>query len=113
MAYPIKLCLYITGGSPNSVRAIRNLRVFCEEHLADHYEIEIIDVAQTPHRALEDNVLVTPLLRRHESEPKVEVIGDLSERDKLFALFDPCGELASQGIMQKRTSQHRDLQRKH
>ena len=42
------LRLFITGASPNSSRAITNLKDICEEHLKGNYELEIIDVYQQP-----------------------------------------------------------------
>ena len=38
------LKLFITGASPNSARAIANLKSICEKYLGQKYELEIIDV---------------------------------------------------------------------
>ena len=38
--------LYVTGASPNSLRAIANTRDLCEEHFSENYELEIIDIYQ-------------------------------------------------------------------
>ncbi len=42
------LRLYVAGQSPKSLRAFANLKELCEEHLAGHYEIEIIDLVENP-----------------------------------------------------------------
>lgn len=38
------LRLFITGATPNSVRAVNNIKTICEQHLKDRYVLEIIDV---------------------------------------------------------------------
>src|SRR5581483_3492289 len=40
------LKLYITGNTPRSSRAIRNLRAICDRHLRGHYDLEVIDIFQ-------------------------------------------------------------------
>ncbi|HEV7782558.1 MAG TPA: circadian clock KaiB family protein, partial [Chitinophagaceae bacterium] len=40
--------LYVTGASPNSSRAITNLKAFFEKYLKSHYELQVIDVYQQP-----------------------------------------------------------------
>ena len=39
-----KFCLYVAGDAPNSAQAIANLAAFCQAHLPDRYEIEVVDV---------------------------------------------------------------------
>ena len=57
-----RLRLYVTGATPNSARAIVNLKEFCETHLKDNYELEIIDVYQQPLTAEADQVIAIPML---------------------------------------------------
>lgn len=42
------LRLFVTGASPNSSRAITNLKDICETHLKGNYDLEIVDVYQQP-----------------------------------------------------------------
>ncbi len=42
------LRLFVTGATPNSSRAISNLKEICETYLKGKYELEIIDVYQQP-----------------------------------------------------------------
>lgn len=77
----IELRLYKAGNAPNSVRAVANALALCDEQSQDQKcQLEIIDVLETPWRALQDGVLVTPTLLRIFPKPMVRVIGDLSER---------------------------------
>jgi circadian clock protein KaiB len=78
------LCLYVTNRSPKCLRAIENLRRACEEHLAGHYQIEIVDLLQNPRRAADDQILATPTVVRKLPAPIRKVVGDLSDGDRLL-----------------------------
>jgi circadian clock protein KaiB len=77
--------LYVAGEGPNSVKAIANLNGLCREHLADRYEIEILDVLKDPQRALDDNVMLTPTLVKLLPKPTAKVIGNLSDSRTVLA----------------------------
>jgi circadian clock protein KaiB len=72
------LRLYVAGQSPKSLHAFANLKSLCEEHLAGHYEIEVIDLIEFPALAQGDDVLAIPTLVRRLPPPVRKVIGDLS-----------------------------------
>ncbi|MBI1294187.1 circadian clock protein KaiB [bacterium] len=77
----IELRLYKAGNGPNSIRAVANALALCNEHnTGQQCRLEIVDILETPWRALQDGVLVTPTLLRISPKPTVRVIGDLSER---------------------------------
>jgi circadian clock protein KaiB len=78
------LRLYVAGQSPRSLEAITNLNALCEEHLAGHYDIEIIDLADDPSRAQGDDILAIPTLIRRLPEPLRKVIGDLSDTKRVL-----------------------------
>jgi circadian clock protein KaiB len=78
------LRLYVAGQSPKSLRAFANLKNLCEEHLAGHYEIEIIDLVENPSRARGDDILAIPTLVRRLPEPLRKVIGDLSNTERVL-----------------------------
>jgi circadian clock protein KaiB len=73
-----KLRLYIAGQSPKSLQAFANLKTLCEEHLAGHYELEIVDLVEHPSRARSDDILAIPTLVRSLPTPLRKIIGDLS-----------------------------------
>lgn len=78
-----RLRLYVTGATPNSARAIVNLKEFCETHLKDNYELEIIDVYQQPRIAETDQVIAIPMLIKLAPFPPRRLIGDMSDKEKI------------------------------
>ena len=42
------LKLFIMGASPNSAKAISNIKSICEQHIPGRYDFEIIDLYQHP-----------------------------------------------------------------
>lgn len=75
---PLQLRLYIAGKSPNSILALKNLQTLCESQLPDNHIIEVIDLFEHPYRAIEDGVMLTPMLVV-ASSPPVSIIGNLSD----------------------------------
>jgi circadian clock protein KaiB len=78
------MCLYVAGQSPKSLRALANLKTLCEEHLAGHYEIEVIDLIENPAMARNDDILAIPTLIRRFPEPLRKIIGDLSNTERVL-----------------------------
>ncbi|HSB92600.1 MAG TPA: circadian clock KaiB family protein [Flavitalea sp.] len=76
--------LFITGASPNSVRAINNLKQLCEDHMAGRYELQIIDVYQQPAIAAKEQIIALPLMIRKHPLPERRLIGDMSETAKIL-----------------------------
>jgi circadian clock protein KaiB len=81
------LRLYITGMTPNSKRAVENVKRICEEHLEGRYSLEIIDIYQQPQLAEGDQIFAAPTLIKQLPHPLKKMIGDMSNTDKvLFGL---------------------------
>lgn len=81
------LKLYVTGTTPNSVRAISNLKQICEEHLRGRYDLEIIDLYQHPSLAQGEQIIAAPTLIKKLPLPLRRVIGDMSSSERvLFGL---------------------------
>jgi circadian clock protein KaiB len=78
------LRLFITGATPNSVRAITNIKQICEEHLEGRYSLEIIDVYQQVAIAEEEQLIALPLLIKKSPLPERRLIGDLSDTEKVL-----------------------------
>ena len=78
------LRLYVAGGAPNSVQALVNLERICQQHLQGHYQLEIVDVFEQPLRALADGVIVTPSLTKLSPLPAAQVVGNLSDKNKVL-----------------------------
>ncbi|MEX1198583.1 MAG: circadian clock KaiB family protein [Pseudohongiellaceae bacterium] len=75
----IQLRLYVSPGSPNSTVALRNLETICKRHLADRVDLEVVDLYEEPSRALEDGVMMTPMLVLASLDPPVRIIGNLND----------------------------------
>ncbi|HVS76434.1 MAG TPA: circadian clock KaiB family protein [Steroidobacteraceae bacterium] len=82
------LRLYIAGQTPKCMRAFVNLKRICEEHLADRYRIEIIDLLENPQLARGDQILAVPTLVRQLPEPVKKIIGDLSNTERVLVGLD-------------------------
>jgi|ERR1043165_2199296 len=78
------LRLFVTGASPNSARAISNLKKICEEYLKDSYELEIVDVYQQPIVAMNEQLIALPMLVKISPGMERRLIGDLSDKQKVL-----------------------------
>jgi circadian clock protein KaiB len=78
------LKLYVTGQTTSSLRAIANIRSLFGDPLEKEYDLIVIDVLEQPHLAEEDRVLVTPTLIKQMPPPPRRVLGDLSDRERVF-----------------------------
>jgi circadian clock protein KaiB len=76
------LRLYVAGQSPKSVAAFANLKKLCEEHLAGHYTIEVVDLMEHPQLAAGDQIVAIPTLVRKLPEPLRKIVGDLSNTER-------------------------------
>lgn len=74
-----KFRLYVAGDAVNSSQALANLRALCQAHLAGRHEIEVVDVFQEPHRALEDGIFMTPTLVKLAPAPVRRIVGTLTQ----------------------------------
>lgn len=84
----IRVRLYVAGDSPNSRRAVDNLRAALSG-LATTPEVEIVDVLRAPDRGLRDGVLVTPMLVRIAPAPERRILGNLSDLAILLGVLAP------------------------
>ena len=82
------LKLYITGMTPNSIKAVSNIKNVCEEYLKDQYEIQIIDIYQEPGIGEVEQIIATPTLIKEFPLPVRILIGDLSDREKVLLGLD-------------------------
>jgi circadian clock protein KaiB len=61
------------------------MQKICQERLAGHYELQVIDVYQNPEATRELQVVATPTLVKILPEPLRRIIGDLSDRERVLA----------------------------
>lgn len=82
------LKLFVTGNTPNSTRAIANLKKILAEELKGMYTLQIVDVQKNPQLAEDEKILATPTLSRILPPPIRRIIGDLSDREKVLIGLD-------------------------
>ena len=78
------LRLFITGATPNSVRAVANIKEICDKHLPGRYRLEIIDVYQQRDIAQKEQLVALPLLIKSYPLPERRLIGDMSDARKVL-----------------------------
>lgn len=83
-----QLRLYIAGNTPKSTTALVNLKKYCEQHLNNQYELEVIDLLINPQLAAGDQILAIPTLVRKVPVPVRKIIGDLSNEEKILVGLD-------------------------
>ena len=84
------LRLYVTGSTPNSRRAIVNIRRICEKHLKGRYELEVIDISEHPTLAEGEQIIAAPTLVKQLPSPLRRFIGDMSQTDRILLGLDLC-----------------------
>jgi circadian clock protein KaiB len=82
------LRLYVTGATPQSIKAITNIKKICEEYLKNRYTLEIIDIYQQPLLAEGDQIVAAPTLIKRLPSPLKKLIGDMSNTDRVLLGLD-------------------------
>lgn len=82
LAYELKL--FISGASPNSVRAINNIQRILDNYLPGNYDLQIIDVYQEKALAQREQVVALPMLLVKHPLPERRLIGDMSNEEKVI-----------------------------
>jgi CheY-like chemotaxis protein len=87
----IELALYVTLPWPSSLRAQANLKRVLQGVPEGEVRLLVCDLSREPERAEEDNVLFSPTLVKVWPEPKMWILGDLSEASVVTDLLVLCG----------------------
>ena len=82
------LRLYVTGMTPRSARAIKNLRTICDEYLEGRYDLDVIDIYQQPALAQREQIIAAPTLIKKLPLPMRRIIGDMSNRESVLLGLD-------------------------
>lgn len=82
------LRLYVAGETPRAATALVNLKRICEEHLSGRYQIEVVDLLKNPRLAAGDQILAVPTLVRRLPAPLKQIIGDLSNEERVLVGLD-------------------------
>jgi circadian clock protein KaiB len=83
-----ELRLYVAGSTPQSSRAITNLKTICDTHLKDRYDLTVVDLYEQMDRAHDDQIDVTPTLIRHWPLPVRRLVGNLSKVERVLETLD-------------------------
>jgi circadian clock protein KaiB len=81
------LKLYITGATRRSQTAVTNLRSICSKYLEGRYDLEVVDIYQSPGRTQKDNIVAAPTLVRQLPLPARRLVGDLSKQGQVLLLL--------------------------
>ncbi|WP_202882314.1 circadian clock KaiB family protein [Candidatus Manganitrophus noduliformans] len=79
-----QLRLFVTGATPQSTRAIMNIREICETHLKGRYNLEIYDLYQQPSLAKKEGIIAVPTLIKRSPLPPRRLVGDLSSQGRVL-----------------------------
>jgi circadian clock protein KaiB len=82
------LWLYITGTTPQSVRAIANVKQICEKYLKWRYELVVIDLYQQPQLARGEQIIAVPTLIKKLPLPLRRIVGDMSKTERVLMGLD-------------------------
>jgi circadian clock protein KaiB len=82
------LRLYIAGSTPQSNRAVANIKIICEEHLKGQYELEVVDLYEKPYLAAGEQIIAAPTLIKQLPLPLRRIIGDMSDTDRVLVGLD-------------------------
>jgi circadian clock protein KaiB len=83
-----RLRLFVTGTTPRSARAIRNILAICEDNLHGRYDLEVVDIYQHPEHIKPEQIVVTPTLVKAQPLPLRRLIGDLSNKERVLSGLD-------------------------
>ena len=82
------LRLYVAGQTAKAVTALNNLKLICEEKLKGKFHIEVIDLLKNPKLARDNQILAVPTLVRKLPLPVRNIIGDLSDTERVLVGLD-------------------------
>jgi circadian clock protein KaiB len=82
------LRLYVAGETLKAITALNNLKLICEEQLKGKYRIEVIDLLKNPQLARDEQILAIPTLVRKIPLPVRNIIGDLSNTERVLVGLD-------------------------
>ena len=82
------LRLYVTGMTPRSAEAIKNLQAICGEYLEGRFDLEVIDIYQQPVLTQGEQIIAAPTLIKQLPLPMRRLVGDMSDRERVLLGLD-------------------------
>jgi circadian clock protein KaiB len=81
--YIIKL--YVTGETPENLKAITNLKQVLERDFKGLYKLEVADLLKQPKLVEDEEIFATPTLARILPRPVRRIIGNLSDEETVLS----------------------------
>lgn len=81
------LTLFVTGATPASLHAIRNVRRLCDTRLTGRCDLSIVDIYRRPELARDEQIIAVPTLIKRLPSPVRRMIGDLSDEVRVLAFL--------------------------
>lgn len=78
------LRLFVAGPTSQSTRAVVNTRKLCEEHLEGRYDLEVVDISQSPEDARNAQIVAVPTLVKVLPLPLRRFVGDMSDTTRIL-----------------------------
>jgi circadian clock protein KaiB len=82
------LRLYVSGMTPRSARAVKNLQAICDEYLEGRYDLEVVDIYQQPVLTKGEQIIAAPTLIKKLPLPMRRIIGDMSNKERVLLGLD-------------------------
>jgi circadian clock protein KaiB len=82
------LRLFVTGSTPKSAQAIKNVVALCDQNLRGRHNLEVIDIYQHPEHIAPERIVVTPTLVKTLPLPVRRIMGDLSDSHRVLLDLD-------------------------
>jgi KaiB domain/GAF domain len=82
------LRLYLAGPSWASNRALSDVRMACDQHLAGRHCLDIIDIERRPQLARLDHIIIVPTLVRWFPGHRIKITGDLSDPERILSSLE-------------------------
>jgi len=79
-----QLRLFVAGLTPRSTRAVANIRSICERYLPGAYELEVVNLYETPASASSEQIIAAPTCVRRLPLPTRRVVGDMSNSERVI-----------------------------
>ena len=79
-----ELRLFLSSRTSRSEKAIEDLKALLEANYGGQYSLEIINVREDPEAAEHDQIIATPTVVKIFPPPIRRIVGDLSDKEKVF-----------------------------
>lgn len=82
------LTLFVSGAAPRSTAAVATVRAVCDEVRVERVDLSVVDAAEHPALARENDVVALPTLVRVSPRPLRHLVGHLTDAAHVRAWLD-------------------------